>query len=50
MLPIWIVDYAARKAMPRATTWLNPQVEAAASLWLRKSLEEEQSIYEVCIG
>ena len=44
MLPIWIVDYAARKAMPRATTWLKPQVEAAASLWLRKGLEEERSL------
>jgi len=41
LLPIWIVDYAARKAMPRATTWLKPQVEAAASLWLRESLEKE---------
>ncbi len=22
--------------MPRATTWLKPQVEAAAKLWLKK--------------
>eukprot|EP00594_Rhizosolenia_setigera_P004392 CAMPEP_0178943248 /NCGR_PEP_ID=MMETSP0789-20121207/2476_1 /TAXON_ID=3005 /ORGANISM="Rhizosolenia setigera, Strain CCMP 1694" /LENGTH=582 /DNA_ID=CAMNT_0020622811 /DNA_START=152 /DNA_END=1900 /DNA_ORIENTATION=+ len=36
VLPIWIVDYAAKRAMPRATTWLKPQVETAASLWLRK--------------
>jgi len=35
LLPRWITDYAARKAMPRATTWLKPQVEAAASLWLK---------------
>eukprot|EP00586_Coscinodiscus_wailesii_P015490 CAMPEP_0172518896 /NCGR_PEP_ID=MMETSP1066-20121228/291093_1 /TAXON_ID=671091 /ORGANISM="Coscinodiscus wailesii, Strain CCMP2513" /LENGTH=407 /DNA_ID=CAMNT_0013301373 /DNA_START=615 /DNA_END=1835 /DNA_ORIENTATION=+ len=33
MLPKFIVDYAAKKAMPRATTWLKPQVETAASLW-----------------
>jgi hypothetical protein len=26
MLPSFIVDYAARRAMPRATTWLKPQV------------------------
>jgi len=44
LLPIWIVDYAARKAMPRATTWLKPQVEAAASLWLRESLEKENEM------
>lgn len=36
MLPKFIVDYAARKAMPRATAWLKPQVEAASALWLRK--------------
>ena len=35
LLPQWIVDYAASRAMPRATTWLKPQVEAAAQLWLR---------------
>ena len=29
LLPQWITDYAARRAMPRATTWLRPQVEAA---------------------
>lgn len=40
MLPMWIVDYAAKKAMPRATSWLKPQVEAAASLWLRKDANE----------
>jgi len=34
-LPSFIVDYAAQRAMPRATTWLKPQVEAAASLWLK---------------
>lgn len=36
VLPKWIVDYAAERAMPRATTWLKPQVEAAATLWLKK--------------
>lgn len=36
LLPQWITDYAARRAMPRATTWIKPTVEAAASLWLRK--------------
>ena len=34
-LPTFIVDYAADRAMPRATTWLKPQVEAAAALWLK---------------
>ncbi|KAL3766582.1 hypothetical protein ACHAWO_008256 [Cyclotella atomus] len=37
LLPQWIVDYAAARAMPRATTWLKPQVEAAATLWLKDS-------------
>ena len=36
LLPQWITDYAARRAMPRATTWLKPQVEAANALWLNK--------------
>ena len=36
LLPQWITDYAARRAMPRATTWLRPQVEAANALWLSK--------------
>mmetsp|Transcript_15370 Transcript_15370/g.20023 ORF Transcript_15370/g.20023 Transcript_15370/m.20023 type:complete len:413 (+) Transcript_15370:286-1524(+) len=36
LLPQFITDYAASRAMPRATTWLKPQVEAAASLWLKK--------------
>jgi len=35
LLPQWIVDYAAARAMPRATTWLKPQTEAAAQLWLK---------------
>ena len=35
ILPQWIVDYAAARAMPRATTWLKPQTEAAAQLWLK---------------
>ena len=33
-LPTFIVDYAARKAMPRATTWLKPTVEEKAQNWL----------------
>ena len=37
ILPQWIVDYAAKRAMPRATTWLKPQTEAAAMLWLKDS-------------
>ncbi len=37
LLPQWIVDYAAARAMPRATTWLKPQTEAAATLWLKDS-------------
>lgn len=39
LLPQWIVDYAAARAMPRATTWLKPQVEAAATLWLKDSTD-----------
>jgi len=35
ILPRMIVDYAARKAFPRATTWIKPHVETAASLWLK---------------
>lgn len=35
MLPSFIVDYAARRAMPRATAWLKPQVETASKLWLK---------------
>ena len=38
-LPQWIVDYAAARAMPRATTWLKPQVETAAILWLKDTVE-----------
>lgn len=33
-LPSFIVDYAADRAMPRATTWLKPHVEHAAQGWL----------------
>ncbi|KAL9190966.1 hypothetical protein ACHAXT_000672 [Thalassiosira profunda] len=39
LMPQWIVDYAASRAMPRATTWLKPQTEAAATLWLKDSAE-----------
>ena len=42
LLPQWIVDYAAARAMPRATTWLKPQVEAAATLWLKDSAKEDR--------
>lgn len=35
MLPSFIVDYAANKAMPRATAWLKPTVEAAAKEFLQ---------------
>jgi hypothetical protein len=34
VLPTFIVDYAARRAMPRASSWLKPQVETASKLWL----------------
>jgi hypothetical protein len=34
MLPTFIVDYAAKRAMPRATAWLKPVVETAANRWL----------------
>eukprot|EP00542_Grammatophora_oceanica_P013281 CAMPEP_0194040526 /NCGR_PEP_ID=MMETSP0009_2-20130614/12496_1 /TAXON_ID=210454 /ORGANISM="Grammatophora oceanica, Strain CCMP 410" /LENGTH=464 /DNA_ID=CAMNT_0038683683 /DNA_START=45 /DNA_END=1439 /DNA_ORIENTATION=- len=35
VLPKFIVEYTAKRAMPRATNWLKPQVEAAAQLWLK---------------
>jgi hypothetical protein len=35
VLPSFIVDYASARAMPRATSWLKPQVEAASQLWLK---------------
>lgn len=34
LLPKWITDYAAERAMPRATTWIKPTCEAASELWL----------------
>jgi hypothetical protein len=34
LLPTFIVDYAAKRAMPRATTWLKPIAETAANRWL----------------
>jgi hypothetical protein len=36
LLPQWITDYAAKRAMPRATTWIKPHVEAAAELWFKE--------------
>lgn len=33
MLPTFIVDYAANRAMPRATTWLAPTVEQFCAKW-----------------
>lgn len=36
LLPQWITDYAAKRAMPRATTWIKPHVEAAAQLWYKE--------------
>jgi len=42
ILPRMIVDYAAKKAMPRATTWIKPHVETAASLWLRPVNDEKE--------
>jgi len=35
LLPKWITDYAAKRAMPRATSWLKPTVETAAELWYK---------------
>lgn len=34
VLPKFIVDYAAERAMPRATKWLRPEVEALKEEWL----------------
>ena len=33
MLPTFIVDYAAKRAMPRATTWLPPVVNEFCKKW-----------------
>lgn len=33
-LPKFIVDYAAQRAMPRATNWLKPEAEALKEVWL----------------
>jgi len=32
-LPKFIVDYAAQRAMPRATNWLKPEAEALKEVW-----------------
>jgi len=31
LLPKFITDYAAKKAMPRASSWIKPTVESAAA-------------------
>ena len=36
LLPKWIVDYAAKKAMPRASSWIKPHCEAASELWFKE--------------
>lgn len=36
ILPSFIVDYAAKRAMPRATTWLPPLAERMAEQWLHE--------------
>jgi len=38
-LPKFIVDYAAERAMPRATNWLKPEVEALKESWLNDVIE-----------
>jgi len=32
LLPCWLIDYAAKRALPRATAWLKPHVEALLKL------------------
>jgi hypothetical protein len=39
MLPKFIVDYAARRAMPRATTWLPTTVERFCQKWFGRTEE-----------
>jgi len=46
LLPRMIVDYAAKKAFPRATSWIKPHVEAAASLWLKPNEEADEDEQE----
>jgi len=41
VLPSWIVDYAAKRAMPRATSWLKPAAEAASQLWLKRLPDDQ---------
>jgi len=38
-LPKFIVDYAAERAMPRATKWLRPEVEALKEDWLSDDIQ-----------
>jgi hypothetical protein len=45
-LPAFITEYAAKRAMPRATQWLKPCVEAAAQLWLKDTGDDEDGDYE----
>lgn len=42
-LPSFITDYAAKRAMPRATQWLKPAVEAASQLWLKEKTDEGET-------
>jgi len=44
VLPAFVVDYASKRAMPRATSWLKPQVETASKLWLKNGPFPQTSI------
>jgi len=47
LLPDWIIDYAAERALRRATSWLQPHVEL---LWKRKALRHVQSVCEALVA
>jgi hypothetical protein len=40
ILPTFIVDYTAKRAMPRATNWLKPHVEPIAEKWLEEQRKQ----------
>ncbi|CAB9528799.1 expressed unknown protein [Seminavis robusta] len=41
LLPKFIVDYTAKRAMPRATNWLRPHIEPIAEMWAEEERKHE---------
>lgn len=42
LLPQFIVDYTAKRAMPRATNWLKPHVEPLAEEWKKGQSKQQK--------